>query len=94
MKVQLRRWFSIGLMGGALGASVLVGGVAVGAASPGPSNAPSVSEVQRGNSTHDNRDDFTITQSAAPSARSFVVAPVTTTVTSAPSVLTAHDSRF
>ncbi len=88
MKVQLRRWVTVGLMSGSLAISALVGTAAVGASSPADSTA-----MPRESALRELRDYSNVTPE--------VVAPRVVTIypasVAAPSVnggeIPNHDSR-
>ncbi len=61
MKVQLRRFVTIGLMSGSLAASIVAGSAAVGAASPNSALDPTgVSSGVSANRSHEVRDIVTV----------------------------------
>ncbi|MDQ6834501.1 MAG: hypothetical protein M3008_13980 [Chloroflexota bacterium] len=71
MKVQLRRFVTIGLMSGSLAASIVAGSAAVGAATPNSALDSTVtSSAVLGNRSHEVRDIVTI----APVTTDLVVA--------------------
>ncbi len=70
MKVQLRRFVTIGLMSGSLAASIVAGSAAVGAATPNGAPDPAAGSGLSLNRSHEVRGDVDVTVA--------LVAPVTT----------------
>ncbi len=82
MKVQLRRFVTIGLISGSLAASIVAGSAAVGAATPNSApDSPAVSNGVSLNRSHEVRGDVTVapvtTDRAVLIVSASVVAPTT-----------------
>lgn len=80
MKIQMRRWFAVGLTSGSLAISLLAGSGAVGAAGPG-----GVGGVEKSGSMGRNneRDNGSITIAAVAPERTVTIVPANVTTPTA-----------
>jgi len=92
MKVQLRRFVTIGLMSGSLAASIVAGSAAVGAATP--NSAPDLTAADNGlslNRSHEVRGDVTV--APVTTDRVVVIVPATVVAPTTPVQVFNDDRR-